>query len=29
LAEMASVGAIKERTGSIDAAGRAGGLAAF
>jgi hypothetical protein len=26
---MASVGAIKERTGSIDAAGRAAGLAAF
>lgn len=29
LAEMASVGAIKERTGSIDSAGRAAGLAAF
>jgi uncharacterized protein len=29
LAEMASVGAIKERTGSIDASGRAAGLAAF
>ncbi len=29
LTEMASVGAIKERTGSIDAAGRAAGLAAF
>jgi uncharacterized protein len=29
LAEMASVGAIKERTGSIDAADRAAGLAAF
>ncbi len=28
LAEVASVGAIKERTGSIDAAGRAAGLAA-
>ena len=29
LAEMASVGAIKERTGNIDAAGRMEGLAAF
>ena len=29
LAEMASVGAIKERTGSIDAAVRAAGLTAF
>jgi predicted nucleic acid-binding protein len=29
LAEMASAGAIKERTGSIDAAGRMAGLAAF
>jgi predicted nucleic acid-binding protein len=29
LAEMASVGAIKERTGSIDTAGRAVGLTAF
>ena len=29
LTEMASVGAIKERTGSIDTAGRAAGLAAF
>lgn len=29
LAEMASVGAIKERTGSIDPAGRMEGLAAF
>jgi uncharacterized protein len=29
LSEMASVGAIKERTGSIDAADRAAGLAAF
>jgi uncharacterized protein len=29
LAEMASVAAIKKRTGSIDAAGRAVGLTAF
>ena len=29
LAEMASVGAIKERTGSIDTAGRAAGLTTF
>jgi predicted nucleic acid-binding protein len=29
LAEMVSVGAIKERTGSIDVAGRAAGLAAI
>lgn len=29
LPEMASVGAIKERTGNIDAAGRMAGLAAF
>lgn len=29
LAEMASVGAIKERTGQVDAAGRAAALAAF
>jgi hypothetical protein len=29
LAEMASVGAIKERTGNIDPAGRAAGLTAF
>lgn len=29
LAEMASVGAIKERTGNIDAAERAAGLSAF
>ena len=29
LAEMASVGALKERTRNIDAAGRAAGLAAF
>jgi predicted nucleic acid-binding protein len=29
LTEMASVGAIKERTGNIDTAGRTAGLAAF
>jgi len=29
LTEMASVGAIKERTGQVDAAGRAAALAAF